>query len=171
MILAHNKIIDAIQRGDIVITPLKDDQIGPASVDLHLDCMFRRFVHHNEVFPVTEDARFEDITEALEIPEGKSLLLKTGETVLGITQERVTLSPNICGWIEGRSRFARIGLGVHITSGFAQPGIDNRQVLEMTNLGPAPLALFPGVRICQLIFQHCDGAGHYNGKFQAQEKP
>lgn len=171
MILAKSKILEEIQKGNIKVVPLQDDQIGPASIDLHLGNTFRRFIHHNEVFQVTDDADFETITEVVEIPDGSSLLLKQGETVLGVTKERVTIAPNLSGWIEGRSRFARIGLGVHITSGFAQPGIDNHQVLELTNLGSAPLALIPGVRICQFIFQRCEGEGMYQGKFQGQQKP
>jgi dCTP deaminase len=171
MILAQNKIREAIERGDIIIQPFSEDQVGPASVDLHLGNIFRRFIHHNKVFEVTDEANFEDITEVIVIKEGDSLLLKPGETVLGITRERITLSSSLCGWIEGRSRFARIGLGVHITSGFAQPGIDNHQVLEITNLGPTPLALHPDTRICQFIFERCEGEGYYNGRFQRQRVP
>jgi dCTP deaminase len=171
MILAQNKIRQALKKGDIAIDPFSEDQIGPASVDLHLGNTFRRFVHHDKVFDITDEANFEDITKIVLINDGDSLLLKPGETVLGITRERIKLSASICGWIEGRSRFARIGLGVHITSGFAQPGIDNNQVLEITNLGPTLLALHPGTRICQFVFERCDGEGRYNGRFQRQKIP
>jgi len=171
MILTRDKIVEEIINGNIKIEPLNEDQIGPASVDLHLGNSFRRFIHHNEVFAVVEEANFEEITEFVEIKDGGSLLLKPGETILGITREKITLSPNLAGWLEGRSRFARIGLGVHITSGFAQPGIKNHQVLEITNLGPTPLALYPGVRICQFIFQRCEGEATYKGKFAKQESP
>ncbi|MBI3633081.1 MAG: dCTP deaminase [Candidatus Vogelbacteria bacterium] len=172
MILAKNKIIEELKNGNIVIEPIPtDDQIGPGSVDLHLDKAFRIFKHYNEVFPVTNDANFETITEKIEIEEGGYLLLKPGESVLGITKETITLSPSLAGWIEGRSRFARIGLGVHITSGFAQPGINNKQVLEITNMGPAPMALYPGIRLCQFIFERCDGTAQYKGKFSHQREP
>ena len=99
-------------------------------------------------------------------PEG--VLLQSGETILGLTVERVTLAPHLCGWLEGRSRFARLGLAVHVTAGFMQPGIDNRQVLEMTNLGPTPLKLRPGVRVCQLVIERCEGEAVYRGRFAAQ---
>jgi dCTP deaminase len=59
-----------------------------------------------------------------------------GETVLGITRERVKLGPGLCGWLEGRSRFARLGLMVHISAPFMGPGIDSQQVLEMSNFRP-----------------------------------
>lgn len=171
MILAKSAIFEEIKKGNIKISPYYEEYVGPASVDLHLGTTFRRFKHHNEVFDVTEDSDFEQITEVAEVGKDGSLLLKQGETVLGITRERITLSKGLCGWIEGRSRFARIGLGVHITSGFAHPGIDNHQVLEITNLSPTPLMLYPGVRICQFVFQRCEGEGSYRGKFQGQDRP
>lgn len=171
MILTRDVILQEIKRGAISITPFDADSIGPASVDLRLGTVFRRFKHLNDVFRVAEDASFEDMTELIEVYEGETLLLKPQETVLGVTVERITLSPSICGWLEGRSRFARLGLAVHVTSGFMQPGIDNHQVFEMTNLSPTPLALVSGVRICQFIFQRCEGEAIYKGRFHGQDKP
>lgn len=171
MILTHDKILEEIEKGNIAINPFSKAQVGPASVDLHLGNAFRRFKHHNEVFPVKEEAKAETITELVKLKEGDFLLLKPQETVLGITKEKITLSPDICGWIEGRSRFARIGLGVHITSGFIQPGIDNYQVLEITNLSPTPLALYPNTRICQIVFERCEGEAKYKGEFKDQKNP
>jgi dCTP deaminase len=82
--------------------------------------------------------------------------------------EKITLPDNICAWIGGRSRFARIGLFVHITASFVQPGISNHQVLEMYNASPIPLAIYPGLRICQLVLEHTVGEGHYDGRFRHQ---
>ena len=171
MILTHDVIGAEIAKGNIKIEPLLPDQVGPASVDLHLGNTFRRFIPHNGIFSVTDDASFETITETMFIAEGEQLLIKPGETLLGVTRERITLVPSLCGWIEGRSRFARIGLGVHISSSFIQPGISNQQVLEITNLGPTILGLKPGVRICQFIFQRCEGQAAYQGKFSLQDRP
>lgn len=70
---------------------------------------------------------------------------------------------------EGRSRFARLGLFVHITAGFMNPGIDNRQVLEIYNASNHPLELVPGTKICQFIFLRMHGEASYEGKFQSQE--
>lgn len=88
-----------------------------------------------------------------------------------MTQEKITLSPDLCGWFEGRSRFARIGLGVHVSAGFIQPGVANYQVLEITNLGPTPVFLVPDVRICQIVIERCEGKAVYKGRFKDQEKP
>ena len=90
MILTHDKILEEIKKGNIKIEPLSEDQVGPASIDLHLGRKFRKFTHQNEVFPVKEDSNFEEITELLEIEEDDSLLLKPGETFLGITKEKIT---------------------------------------------------------------------------------
>lgn len=171
MILTRDKILEEVKRDNIKIEPFDKNQVGPASVDLHLGNRFRIFKPNAEMVPVVEDANFEIITELVEIKNGDFLLLKPAETVLGITREKITLAPNFAGWLEGRSRFARIGLGVHITSGFAQPGISNQQVLEITNLGPAPLGLFPGIKICQFIFERCEGEATYRGKFSNQTTP
>lgn len=165
-ILTHDVIMQEIALGHIGVDPFTADQVGPASIDLHLDATFWAFENRHAVHDVTETSDFELLTHRLDdVPE---MLLQSGETVLGITRERVTLAPSLCGWLEGRSRFARLGLAVHVTAGFMQPGIANRQVLEMTNLGPTPLRLHPGVRICQLIVQRCEGEATYRGRFAAQ---
>lgn len=171
MVLTRDKILEEIKRGNIKIEPFTHSNIGPASVDLRLSNKFRVFKKQRKPFDVKDEVKFEDITELIEVDHNKPLLLEPGQVVLGITEERITLAPNIAGWIEGRSRFARIGLGIHITSGFAQPGISNQQVLEIANLGPNTLALYPGTKICQFIFQRCEGEASYRGKFQGQTTP
>lgn len=170
-ILTKEKILEEIKKKNIKIVPFDKNLVGPASVDLHLGNLFRKFIHCNKVFKITEEADCEKITQLIKIKKGKSLLMRPGETVLGVTQEKIKLSSSICALLEGRSRFARVGLGVHITSGFIQPGINNYQVLEITNLGPMSLALIPGTRICQIIFLRCDGEAIYKGKFKNQTKP
>jgi dCTP deaminase len=104
------------------------------------------------------------------VAEGRHILIMPGETVLGITQERLRLGPGLCGWLEGRSRFARLGLMVHISAPFMGPGIDSQQVLEMSNFGPAPLAVTPGTPICQFVFQRLEGCEQYDGRFAGQSE-
>ncbi|GMQ95489.1 MAG: dCTP deaminase [Patescibacteria group bacterium] len=172
MILTHDHILEEMEKKNILIEPLtSNDQIGPASIDIHLGNLFRRFKTRKAALPVREDTNFKEITDYVEIGKDDHLTLEPGEMILGITWEKITLSESIAGWIEGRSRFARLGLAVHITSGFIQPGIANHQVLEIANLSPAPLALYPGVRICQIVFERCEGTARYKGLFQGQDKP
>jgi len=97
-------------------------------------------------------------------------VLETGCTIHGITRERISLPPDLCGFLEGRSRFARLGLMVHVTSAFVQPGVSNRQVLEMSNVAGQPLRIHPGVRLCQLVLMRTDGTAVYRGRFADQDQ-
>ena len=170
-ILVGEEIEHALNDGSIRIEPLDRSQIGPGSVDLTLGNDFRVFQRKSTVYHVKNDSRFEDITTAVHVEDGNFLVIKPGEMILGITRERITLADNISGRLEGRSRFARFGLAVHVTAGFMHPGISNHQVLEIVNLGHAPLALYPGTRICQFVFEQCDGHAKYDGRFASQVKP
>lgn len=172
-VLTRNKILAEIKKGNIKIKPFSKDQIGPASIDLHLGNRFRVFKREGQVFHVgpKKEVQIEEITVPAKIKREGYLLIRPGETILGITKEKITLSPNLCAWLEGRSRFARIGLGVHVTSGFIQPGVVNHQVMEITNVGPNPIALYPGTRLCQLVIERCEGSARYKGRFKDQKEP
>ena len=166
-ILTRDAILARIASGSLRIDPFDPAQVGPASVDLHLDRQFRVFKKVHAVFQVTEDLESSSVTELLEVDD--QFVLMPGEAALGITRERLTLPDDLCGWLEGRSRFARVGLMIHITASFMQPGIDNRQVLEMYNAGPIPLAIPPGLAVCQFVFAECVGRAHYTGRFRGQQ--
>jgi dCTP deaminase len=84
--------------------------------------------------------------------------------------ERIRLAADISARLEGRSRFARLGLLVHVSAGFVSPGVDNRQVLEISNLADRRLKLVAGTRICQLIFERTEGLARYRGRFADQEE-
>jgi dCTP deaminase len=167
-ILTHDEILKEISSGGITIDPFHPECVGPASVDLHLGNEFRVFRKVHDVVRVTAEANYEEITERILVQD--RLLLMPQETVLGITEEKITLAPNLCGWLEGRSRFSRLGLLVHISASFMQPGIENKQCLEISNFSPTPMALFPGTPICQFIFQRTLGEAKYQGKFRNQRE-
>jgi dCTP deaminase len=167
-VLGRAAILEAIEQGAIKITPFQPALVGPASVDLTLAPSFRVFRKVHEVIDVREDTDYRQLTEKLELPAGSHILIMPGETVLGITRERLRLGPGLCGWLEGRSRYARLGLMVHISAPFMGPGIDSQQVLEMSNFGPAPLAVVPGTAICQFVFQRLEGSESYTGRFAGQ---
>src|SRR3546814_14353024 len=95
---------------------------------------------------------------------------REGVTIHGITRERITLPSDLCGFLEGRSRYARLGLMIHVTSAFVQPGVRNRQVLEMSNVASRPLRIHPGVRLCQLVVMRTEGEARYTGRFAVQDK-
>jgi dCTP deaminase len=169
MILTRDVILREIRSKQIVIDPLSLDQVGPASIDLHLGDEIRVMEGGPDVIEITEEADYQLVTQVQSLD--RPYLLKPGETIHGITREHVRLPDNICGWLEGRSRFARLGLMIHVTSGFVAPGVANRQVLEMANVAGRPLAIHAGTRICQLILQRAEGHATYQGRFAHQERP
>ena len=105
------------------------------------------------------------------VKEDGYLAIRPGEMILGITKEKITLADNMSGRLEGKNRFAHFGLAVHVKARFMHPGISNHQVLEMVNLGHAPLALYHGTRICQFKFGKCEGHARYQGRFVKQTAP
>ena len=167
-ILTREKIIEHIEKGDIKVEPFIKENVGPGSIDLTLGNKFRVFRASEEVFDINEEADYKKISDLIETD---SVIVEPGETLLGITKEKITLAPNFCGWLEGRSRFARIGLMVHISASFMQPGLSNHQVLEFSNMGHVPLRLHAGTKICQFIFEETEGSAVYEGKFLGQTEP
>jgi dCTP deaminase len=165
-VLTKEEILKEIRLGHIEIDPFDEMQVGPGSIDLRLGHEFRVFKKLRNACLVDDSISVEDLTELIDVKD--SFTLMPGETVLGITLERIKLPSTICGWLEGRSRFARMGLVIHMTAGFVQPGINNRQVLEIGNLAPFPLVLKPGVKICQIVLQRTEGEAFYRGKYMKQ---
>ena len=167
MILTRDVILREIASGRLTIEPLEPGQIGPASIDLHLGDEIRVMAGGPDVIDVTEDADYRTITRVQQL-DGP-YLLKPGETIHAITRERLRLPPDIGGWLEGRSRYARLGLMIHVTSGFVAPGVATRQVLEMSNVAGRPLAIHAGVPVCQIVLQRCEGEAVYAGRFRDQQ--
>ncbi len=167
-ILTREEILKEIEKGNIRIEPFSAANVGPASVDLALGDSFRVFKRSTKVRDATEELDYKSITRLV---RAQSIVVRPRETVLAITREKITLAPDICGWLEGRSRFSRLGLMVHISASFMQPGISNHQVLEITNMGAVPLRLHAGTRICQFVFQRTLGKARYTGKFADQTEP
>ncbi|MBI5064855.1 dCTP deaminase [Candidatus Woesearchaeota archaeon] len=167
-VLTRTELLKEIKKGRIKITDFDEKYLGPASYDLRLDDKFRVFRKDVKKFDVTEQADHKKITKLVTV---ETIVVKPGEIIHGITKETITLPEDICGRLEGRSRFARLGLLVHVTAGFMQPGISNQQVLEIINLSPIPLTLHAGTRICQFVFERCEGEAKYQGKFSSQKAP
>jgi len=175
MILTRDKILDAVRKREIVIDPFDEGALDAASYDMTLYHQIRVFVEGlNEIdlLDMAEDAHaLIKITRLVDIPAGSYYLLKPGELVLGMTEEKLTLPPGIAGSLEGRSRFARMGLMVHVTASFLQPGIrDTRQVFEIYNASRNAIKLRSGVRIAQVIFEQCEGEATYSGVFSNQRE-
>lgn len=169
-VLTRDAILAEIESGRLVIEPFELDQVGAASIDLHLGDEVRALrASCDGPIQVTDDADPEVGTELIRLD--RPYILDPGTTILGITRERLCLPPDLCAWIEGRSRIARLGLTVHVSSGFVQPGVRNRQVLELSNVSRAQLAIHPGIRVCQIVLQRTEGRAVYTGRYADQERP
>jgi dCTP deaminase len=169
-VFTHDELLKLLSQGDIKIDPFNPKYVGPASIDFTLGKTFRIFKKLTKTIELTSEKFDPDsFTELITVND--RLVLQPNETVMGVTVEKLTLAPTICGWIQGRSRFARIGLMVHITSSFIQPGVSNNQVLEIFNAGPMPIALYPGIAICQIIFEETKGSATYQGMYKDQIAP
>ena len=167
MILTRDVIRREIAAGRVVIEPFFADQVGPASIDLHLGDEIRVMHAGREPVAVTDEVDYRTISDVHSLHPPYPLV--PGETIHGITRERITLPGDIGGWLEGRSRFARLGLMIHVTSGFVQPGVASRQVLEMSNVSGRTLLIHAGVRLLQIVLQRCEGSAVYHGRFARQD--
>lgn len=150
MLLSNNDILEYMRKGKIKIHPFSPDQLGPASVDLTLSNKFWFF--KSKYLGKKVDLSKVDFRESNHTVTTDTVVLAPREMCLGITQEKITLSPDVMGRLEGRSRYARMGLSVHITSALVQAGSDNHQVLEIVNHAPFTMVLHSGMRISQVVF-------------------
>ncbi len=152
MVLSDRDIKAEMAAGRIVIEPLEDQDIQPASVDVRLGSSFRVFQNttHAYIDP-TEDQS--ELTRAVEVPEGGQFVLHPGQFVLGTTLERIAVPDDILGKLEGKSTLGRLGLMIHSTAGYVDPGWDGEITLELSNVATLPIILHPGMRIGQMSFE------------------
>ncbi len=169
-VLAKSEILELIKSGKLKINPFDPTQIGAGSIDLHLGNEFRIFNKAKNTINVSEELEHNLISKLVKA-SSNGMVLNPGQFVNGITEESIKLPKNISGRIEGRSRFARVGLLIHVSSGFVQPGSDGRIVLEIANLSKAKLRLIPGIKICQIILEEVRGSGSYSGSYLHQQHP
>lgn len=167
-VLTRDVILAEIASGRVKVEPFETDQVGVASIDLTLGEEIRIIEPAGRAIEIREDTDYRDHTRVSTLAE--PYLLAPGETIHGITRERITLPGDLCGFLEGRSRYARLGLMIHVTSAFVQPGVRNRQVLELSNVSSQPLLIHAGVRICQLVLMRTEGHAVYAGRFAVQDE-
>jgi len=167
-VLTRDAIRGEMDAGRLRITPFEDDQLGAASVDLTLGDEIRVIERSDQPIDLLADSDYRDHTSVARLDS--PYVLAPGSTIHGITRERIALPPDLCGFLEGRSRFARLGLMIHVTSAFVQPGVDNRQVLEMSNVSGHPLRIHAGVRLCQIVLMRTEGSAEYAGRFARQDR-
>lgn len=177
MILSDRTIREAVEAGRIVLDPYEPANVQPSSVDIRLDRYFRVFRNHTaRVIDVKENQ--EDLTELIEIGDDDCFILHPGEFVLGSTAERVALPDDLVARIEGKSSLGRLGLLIHSTAGFIDPGFDGHITLELANVANLPITLYPGMKVGQVSFllmttpaDNPYGSSKVGSKYQGQRGP
>ena len=151
MVLSDRTIRRLVEEGRIGIHPFDDSLVQPSSVDVRVDRYFRVF--RNARYPYIDVKKpMEDLTELVEIDDGDPFILHPGEFVLGSTLERVTLPDDLVARLEGKSSLGRLGLLIHSTAGFIDPGWDGHVTLELSNVANLPITIYYGMKIGQLSF-------------------
>ena len=151
MVLSDRTIREELAKGRIVITPLDPADIQPASVDLHLDRRVLVFRNNNDPYIDLRKPMLE-LTEPMDIADDRPFILHPGEFVLGSTLEHIEVPDDIVARLEGKSSLGRIGLLIHSTAGYVDPGWKGHLTLELTNVSRLPVTLYYGMRIGQISF-------------------
>ena len=177
MVLSDGDIRAEIAAGRIVIDPYLPEAVQPSSVDLHLDRRFRVF--RNSRYPFI-DVRADqpELTELVEIGGDDPFILHPGEFVLGSTFERVQLPNDLVARLEGKSSLGRLGLLIHSTAGYVDPGWEGNLTLELSNVANLPITLYDGMKIGQISFQRLTspvevgyGDARIGSKYRGQRDP
>lgn len=176
--LADHQIRNAIEDGDIIVSPFHKSLIQPASLDLQLGADLTRYRLDGDLRTKPIDPMVgvpEDELERLSLAQGLTYQLEPDEFILGSTLQVITLSARVIARIEGRSTIGRTGMAIHITAGFVDPGFSGQLTLEMKNLNKRPITLTFGMPIAQLSFMRLGMAaqrpyGHeeLGSKYQGQ---
>lgn len=157
MILSDRDIKKRLESGEIVVSGgdyVHLQNIGPSSMDLRLGKYFKVYNHSQfALLDPSNPESFRDIARLIEIKEGSPFVVQPGEFVLGVTIEKIKLADDLVARVEGRSSLGRLGIIVHSTAGFVDAGFEGTITLEITNINRMPVALYPGMRICQLAFE------------------
>ncbi|RLG13068.1 MAG: dCTP deaminase [Candidatus Nanohalarchaeota archaeon] len=167
MVLSDRDIKERLKKGELIIKGIDlDVQVGPSSVDLRLGSRFRMFKmsdhsmidpadYHDELIKKWDDGQteIEECTYTRLYVSTKPFILHPSEFVLASLKEYISIPDDLVGRLEGRSSLGRLGLMVHSTAGYVDPGFSGHLTLELANVGKLPVKLYPGMRICQIVFQ------------------
>lgn len=148
MLLSDTDIDQARHDGDLSIEPWRPSALQPSSVDLHLGSQLLVPSYGVRVIDVARVPVPHTTRETMVQHK-----LHRGDFVLGCTVETVTVGDSLAGVVEGISSLGRLGLMVHVTAGFIDPGFSGQITLEIVNCAPWHIVLRAGMRICQIAFQ------------------
>jgi dCTP deaminase len=176
MVLSDRTIARLLEEGRIEIDPYDAALLQPSSVDVRVDRYFRVF--RNNLYPFIDvKVEQEGLTELVEVGDDP-FVLHPGEFVLGSTLERVRLPDDLVARLEGKSSLGRLGLLIHSTAGFIDPGFDGHVTLELSNVANLPITIYPEMKIGQLSFMQLSepaaapyGSSALGSKYQGQRGP
>lgn len=178
MILSDRDLKLKLARGEIKILPAPDPevQIQPASIDLRLGYDFQTFNHTQQaLIDPADPASFAQLTNSVHLQDSERFIVHPGEFVLATTLEHVEIPDDLVARLEGRSSIGRLGIVIHSTAGYIDPGFKGTITLEISNLGRIAVALYPGMRICQIAFEEMSSPVSENyatkrtAKYQGQQ--
>jgi dCTP deaminase len=177
MVLSDRSIRAALESGRIRLQPLDLSLVQPASIDVRCDRRFRVFRNSRYGF-IDVRVPMPELTELVSVDGDEPFILHPGEFVLGATLERIALGDDIVARLEGKSSLGRLGLQVHSTAGFIDPGFDGHVTLELSNVSNLPITIYPGMKVGQLSFLEMTGpaespygSGQLGSKYQGQIGP
>jgi dCTP deaminase len=179
-VLSDGTIRRLVDEGRIVVRPWEPSLVQPASIDLRLGDSFRVFHNHRAEAIDLRAGPPAGLTEEVVVESEEGFVIHPGEFCLGRTEEWVELPEDVVARIEGKSSLGRLGLIVHATAGFIDPGWKGTLTLELNNLTRVPIKLYPGLLIAQLSFMGLDRpaerpygsaelGSHYQGQVAATE--
>ena len=177
VVLSDRTIRRLLEEGRIGIDPYDESLLQPSSVDVRVDRFFRVF--HNARYPFIDVKEpQEELTELVEIGDDQPFILHPGEFVLGSTLERIRLPDDLVARLEGKSSLGRLGLLIHSTAGFIDPGWNGHVTLELSNVANLPITIYYGMKIGQLSFMQLTetasapyGSTGLGSKYQGQRGP
>ena len=156
MILSDRDIKAAIASGRVKIASSRGDSamhIHASSMDLHLSDVFKIYEHSKfAILDPKNPETFRNNMRTVTVEAGEPFIVQPGEFALGVTQEKISVPDDLVVRVEGRSSLGRLGIIVHSTARFVDPGFSGTITLEISNLNRLPVALYPGMRICQIAF-------------------
>lgn len=177
MILSDRDLKKSLESGEIKVEPLFPNSIQPASIDVHLGADFLIFKSTNNVC-IDPKEPVDGMMEPTVIDENKQFILHPGEFALGMTYETVSVPNNMVAQLNGKSSLARMGLVVHATAGYIDPGNSLKITLEFHNLANLPLKLYYKMPIAQVAFVKLTsevdtlyGKDSLNSKYYGAVKP
>ncbi|WP_456399752.1 dCTP deaminase [Persephonella sp.] len=167
MILNDRKIRELIGSKELIIDPLDDIQIQPSSVDLRLGNDFLVYDENVDILDVKNSELHNSLKKIVVNDEG--FVIKPKQFILATTVEYIKLPDYLTAFVEGRSSLGRLGLFIE-NAGWVDAGFEGNITLEFYNANSRPLKIYPGMRICQLVFAKMEEPAEkpYRGKYQGQ---